>query len=311
MPNKIIKIRSINADICLVPRAQLRRTTDGRTFSLPVHLKAMLAKLPTAPSVFSWSKNNTVQYPILGNNRYGDCFYTACCHAAQTWTANAGTECSFDAASVIARYLKIAGGDNGLDDMTMMPEWRSGIIGPNGPHKILDEMTVNPRDDASTALAMWAFAGLVYTAALSDSWVANPGPGDVWDASTPNPDNGHATTLTGKTARGMYELQTWGFSPSIYLTPNGLKSSDPELIVAFSLEMFNSQGISPAGMTYEQAAALWVACGGKALPPSPFPPAPAPGPVVPPAPIPVPATQATLALAQSLPPGVYILTKRP
>jgi hypothetical protein len=288
---KHVHVPHLGHDVCLVPREQLRFRSHGRTFAIPHHLKGLLGAMPTPPAVFSYSKG--LQYPILGNDTRGDCFYTACAHAAQTWTGSAGAEVTFNPAAVVARYLQIAGGDNGLNDALMMPEWRGGIVGPRGPHKILDEMTVNPQDDASTALAMWAFCGLLYTASLLDAWYANPKPGDVWDAvGTPDPNAGHAIHLTGKEAAGTYELQTWGFSPCIHLTPAGLKVSDPELIVAFSLEMFNAAGIAPCGLSYDALAALWVQCGGHALPPSPFPPAPTPTPTPTPTPPPIPVPPA-------------------
>ncbi len=309
MGNRTVYVDHLKSTICLVPREQLRHKCHGRTFRVPVHLKGMLRSLPTPPAVFSWSKNNTVKYPILGNDNYGDCYYAAVCHASQTYTANASTEDSFDVNAVVARYKVLSGGDNGLDDATIMPEWKAGIVGPKGPHKILDEMTVDPRDDASTLLAMWGFGGLIYTASLLDAWFANPKPGDTWDAvGQPDPSAGHAIYLTGKSAKGTYDLQTWGFNPPINLTPNGLKASDPELIVAFSLEQFNSKGVCAfTGMTYDQKAALWTQVGGMTLPPSPFPvvppPTPVPPPVPPPTPVPVPPVGTNIVLQ----PGTYTL----
>ncbi len=288
MANKLVHIPHLGHSICLVPREQLRRRTNGKTFSMPWHLRGIVTQLPTPPVPFSWSKGNILSYPIFGNDRYGICYMAACGHGSQTFTGNAGMECTFDVNAMIARYLKLSGGDNGLGDMQMMPEWKSGIIGPNGPRKILAEMTVNPADDASTALAMWVFCGLIFTAALPDTWVANPMPGNTWDAGRPDENNGHAMFLTGKQANGTYELQTWGFNPPINLTPAGLKSADPELIVAFSLDMFNAAGVAPCGLTYAQCATIWQQCGGGSLPPSPFPapPGPVPPAPVPPAPVP-------------------------
>jgi hypothetical protein len=308
-PFKQVYVEAAKSMVCLVPRDQLRHRSHGRTFRVPVHLKGLLSSLPTPPAVFSWSKNNTVKYPILGNDNYGDCYYAAVAHASQTWTANSGTECSFDVNALIARYKVLSGGDNGLNDAKIMPEWRSGIVGPKGPRRILDEMTVDPRDDASTSLAMWSGGGLIYTAALFDAWYANPKPGDVWDAvpGMPNPAAGHAMYLTGKSADGTYSLQTWGFNPPINLTPNGLKTSDPELIVAISLDQFDSNGICAfTGMTYDQKAAFWKQCGGGTLPPSPFPVTPPVPPPVPPPPPPAPP--GTIQLA----PGTYtIIVKGP
>ena len=285
MAHKLVHIPHLGHSVCLVPREQLRFTLHGRRFSPPDHLRGIqTAALP--PAIFNWSKGNLLQYPMLGNDTKGDCWYAAMCHAVQTWTGNAGVEAVFSAAQVLARYAVLSRGDNGLSDAQIIPEWKAGIVGPNGPYKILDEMTVNPTDSVAVAMAMFYFCGLCYTAALLDQWVANPRPGDTWDAvGRADPNNGHAMFLTGHNASGGYDDETWAFDPPINLTPAGMLASDPELIVAFSLSMFNSAGLTPAGQTYDQAAALWVQCGGQQLPPSPFGP---PAPPVPVPPVPVP-----------------------
>ncbi len=278
--------------VVLVDRDQMRRASQGRTLKIPSHLKAIINAIPTPPATFDWGRNESIKYPISGNDRYGNCYYVACANGSRTYTGNVGPEVQFDINTLIARYLKISGGDNGLGDDTMIPEWKGGIIGPLGPRKVLSTMTVKPDDDASTALALWAFCGLIYTFAVPDVWINNANPGAIWDTATPNPRYGHAVYLTGRNARGYYDLRTWGISPPIQLTPAGLKHADPELIVAFSRDMFNAQGIAPNGMTYDALATLWVQCGGRPQPPwdgppVPVPPDPGPGPV-PPAPGPSP-----------------------
>ena len=265
--------------VYLRPRKEMRRLPTAKRFVNPRMYHGPTAKRVVVPASFSWSGNGNLKFPVLGNDQVGDCYYAAACHGSQTWTGNAGTECVFDESAVIARYLAISGGDNGLSDSDIFPEWKGGIVGPNGPHKILDDMTVLPGDDNATALAMYAFCGLIFTASLLGSWLNNASPGAIWDANgRPDPSAGHAMFLTGKEPNGNYELQTWGFSPCVNLTPAGLKAADPELVACFSLDMFNAAGLSPAGQTYEEAAALWNACGGNVLPPSPFPPTPIPPP---------------------------------
>ncbi len=293
MAHKRVYIPSLHHHIVLVPREQLRRRKDVKQFRIP-----RVEGAPTPPAGFSFAtgKFGKIQYPILGNDEDGDCWYVAALHQVQTWTGNVGQQAVFDAAAVVARYLKLSGGDNGLSDSQMIPEWKSGILGPNGPHKILDDLLVNPNDDAAALLAMYRFCGLSYTAALPDAWVANPKPGDIWGPGTPNQGNGHAMHLSGK-VNGNYEDQTWAFDPPIQVTPAGLKGSDPELVVSFSLEMYNSAGISPAGFSYDDDALLWRQCGGIQLPPNPFvvtpptpvPPTPTPGPG--PSPLPGPTVQ--------------------
>ncbi len=280
----------------LVPRDLMRRKSSGKTLRVPFHLRSVAAQIPTPPASFDGSKGRSIKYPILGNDRYGDCYYADACHCVQTWTGNVGSQALFDANVVTKRYLAISGGDNGLGDDQIFPEWKRGIIGPNGPYTILDDMTVDPRDDAAIRLGIWLFCGASYTAALPDKWINSAAPGAVWDAGTPNQSNGHAMHLSGYSPDYYFD-ETWAIDPPIRLTPRGLKSSDPEVTVQFSLHMFRADGTAPHnGMNYDQLAALWHQLGGATLPPSPF----GPTPPVPIPPTPVPPTPT--------PPGRYLYT---
>lgn len=302
--NRIVNIPAIKQNVVLVPREQLRRRPGARKMKSLAELLSDKAALPTPPATFDWGQAGKTTFPILGNDRYGDCYYVAVAHAVQTWTAIKGVEWQPDLQALINRYLKISGGDNGLSDQDIMPEWIGGIIGPNGPHKILDEMTVSTRDDAAIGIAMWAFGGLVYTCALLNTWLRNPQPGQTWtNDGRPDQGAGHAMFLSGINAQGNYDCQTWGFAPPIRLTPAGMRASDPELIVAFSIEHFDAQGVCKfTGLSYDAKAALWQQLGGDVLPPSPFGPTP-PAPPIPPAP---PVTQG-IEVFQSISPGSYTL----
>ncbi len=287
----------------LVPRAQLRRTTSGRTLRLPSHLRALMASVPTPPLSWDGSKSRTIKYPILGNDQYGDCYLADALHCVQTWTGGVGAEATFDPAAVIKLYLQLSGGDNGLSDSDIFPAWKAGLFG----HKILDEMTVDPRDDAAIRLGMWSFGGASWTCALPDAWIDAAEPGAVWDTGRPNQTNGHAMHLSGYDPL-YYQDETWGFDPAICLTPSGLKSADPEVTVQFSLDQFNASGVAPNGMNYTAAAALWKTLGGGNLPPSPFVP---PAPPSPPTPPPTPASLFSLNFAHALAAGSSVQFRAP
>jgi hypothetical protein len=254
-----------------VDREQLRFKGRVRSFKAPFNLN--LLSTPTPPDSFDWSKGETITFPIYGNDKYGDCYAAAVAHGSNCYTGNSGTECVFDVSALTARYLQLSGGDNGLDDSIIMPEWKSGIIGPNGPRKILDEMVVDVHNIPAATLSCWAFGGLIWTCSLLNSWVNLNTPGAVWDddGSGANPGYGHAMFLTGKHANGNWDTRTWGISPPIQVTPKGIAGADSEFIVAFSLDQFKEDGTSAfTGLSYEQMAQLWYQCGGKELPPSPF-----------------------------------------
>jgi hypothetical protein len=240
---------------------------------------------------FSGSKNRTIKYPMLGNDSKGDCYLVDALHQIQTWTGNVGTESSFTAADAITRYLALSGGDNGLDDSQIFPAWKSGLLPVNGPHRILDEISVDPHDDAAIRLGMWLTGGCSYTAALLQGWPNAAAPGALWDVGmgSANPSFGHAMHLSGYDFTQSilyYEDETWAMDPAIRLTPAGLKASDPEITLQFSYDMFNAAGYAPHNnMHYTQLAPLWSQLGGITLPASPFPaPAPTPSPIPPPTP---------------------------
>jgi hypothetical protein len=291
-----------NQKVCLVDRESLRVKGPCRTFRVPYHLKGVMATIPTPPAAFSWSNNGQIKFPILGNDREGDCFYADVLHIVQMHLGMNGREIIFNVNDVLSRYEQLSGGDNGLNDQDIFPEWLSGVVGPRGPHKILDWMTVDPSDDAATLLAMWAFCGVSYTCSLLDTWLANTSPGTIWDAGgRPDPTAGHAVALTGSNGKKQYELQTWAIDPCIRLTPAGLKSADPELQVVFSVEMFDAYGKAPCGLSYDALATLWVQLGGKTLPPSPFVPPP------PPPPPPGPVTGGDIILTNDMSAGAYTI----
>jgi hypothetical protein len=275
---KTLAVPRLGRSFGLVPRDQLRFRSHGRRFA---------ASAWAAPAAFDWSRGESLKFPIDGNDQFGDCYYAAVAHASQTYTGNSGTECSFDVGQLTRRYLQISGGDNGLDDGTIIPEWKAGIVGPNGPRKILDELTVDPRDVAACIESAWAGGGLVWTCSLLNTWQGAVSPGVLWDANgRPDPMAGHAMFLTGRRADGTWDVRTWGISPPVRVTHAGILAADSELIVAFSADQFDpaTGRCAFSGMTWEEKRAWWKARGGKDVGPSPFaPPAPAP---VPPSPAP-------------------------
>lgn len=276
-------------NVVFVPRDQLRITAPHARFTRPAigTLKGLRAPLP---KVIDWSDGRRIKFPTLGNDRYGDCFYAECLHAVQCWLGLNGPGVVFDPEAVIRRYLQLSGGDNGLSDSQMMPEFMAGVIGPNGPHKLLGYMTVDPSDEEAVREALYVGCGVGYTCAMLTSWLANMRPGAVWDAKGRQDQNsGHAMLFSGIGEDGRYRSETWGFDPPVSITRQGMLAADPEVILHASHEQFNAKGYNPAGMHYTAFREWWQARGGKPLPPSSFPdPQPEPGPGPEPGPIPVP-----------------------
>jgi hypothetical protein len=286
----VVKVEGVQpGEITLVDRDQLRVGSGTKRFSLDKKMRVALESAFTAPETFDWTKGNTIKFPMLGNDQYGDCYLVALCKLYIAMNANATGKdvlADFPVDKVVKRYLQLSGGDNGLSDSEIFPEAKNGTLGPNGPHKILDYAVVSSTDMVALSLTQFAFGPTLYTFAVPKSVMQNIKPGVLWDTQTGNVIGGHAVLLTGRKKNGNFSLQTWGLNPPVEVTPRFLANNDPECIATFSLEWFNEKGYAPNGFHYETLAPLWTSLTGGRLPASPFPPPVGPTPPVPPAPTP-------------------------
>jgi len=246
-------------------RHAMKRGHPKRRFKLPPGWPT-----PTLPIDYA----KALAFPMYGNDRLGDCMYAAACHADNTFTGNVGTESTFDEAALEGDYERLSGGDNGLDEGTLIDGWKAGLAGVTAA-SILDALDIDTTDPATMRAAIDLFGGVLFMLDVPDRW-CDTADGDAWDApAVADQNNGHGTWINGVTAAGDYHLLTWGGYRR--LTPAGLAACDPSGFVVFSLRWFDARGYAPNGLHYTRLAGLWTAAGGKPLPASPFP-APAPGP---------------------------------
>lgn len=307
MPSRI-HIFPSGRRIALVKRQQLRVSAAVRR-SLDV--KTLIGPPPPPKNPSSWDNSNgeKLDYQCYCNgppwpNPVGDCYYEAIIHGSSNFTGNStpGQEFEAVAEQVYNRYTTLSGGDNGLDDQQAMPEWLGGVVGPNGPRKILDYMVVTAAPgSADWQEFMWLSGGLIWTCSLLQAWLNIDSPGGVWDAGSPaDPDAGHAMFLTGrKSLTGPTDTRTWGITPPIQVTDAGFAAAQSEFIAVFSVDQFNpTTGLCAfSGMSWEDKRQWWISVGGKdvgaspfgpPVPPTPIPPNPTPPTPVPPNPTPGP-----------------------
>ncbi len=242
----------------------------------------LTSSFPPVVLPIDWTKGNSLNFPIDGNDQYGDCLYAAPCHMDNTWTGNVGIESTFNESTIISDYLKLSGGDHGLNEQLIIPEWKKGLAS-NPTATILDAMDVDPTNQQLCHSAIYLFGGIIFMLDVPTAWINNFNTGYIWDVPTQaNRNNGHATLWNGVESNGNYKVQTWGTYG--YITPAGVEVCNPTGFIVFSMRWFNAQGIAPNGMHYSQLSELWTEAGGIGLPPSPFPPTPIPVPPVPPVP---------------------------
>lgn len=225
-----------------------------------IHMPPGLPSPPKLP--IDWAK--TFSFPIDGNDIYGDCMMAAAEHGDNTFTANNGAESSFNQSLTVTDYLKLSGGNNGLNDGQIISYWENGLPGIPGA-KIMDSLDIDTTDAQLVQTAIWLFGGVLFTLDVPETWYQNFTTGGVWDApATADSNNGHGVWWNGVNTQGYYHLETWGTYG--WITPAGVPDCDPGGFAVFSQRWFNSGGQAPNGYSYNQLAALWAQMGGKTLP---------------------------------------------
>ena len=247
-----------------------------------------------------WAKQ--LQFPMYGNDRLGDCMWAAAGHGQGTFTGNVGTEIIFDETALEDQYMQLSGGDNGLDEGTLIQGWTAGMNGaPAGSAKqcIVDALDIDPTNATMCQTAIQYFGGILFMLDVPDAWINNftGNGGDVWDApARADANNGHGVWWNGVDTNGRYKLQTWG--SWVWITPAGVAACDPSAIVVFSPNWFDPKtGYAPNGLHITQLAAIWQQAGGTAIPQSVIAAFPPPNPSPSPTPTPTPpVTGVTITL---------------
>jgi hypothetical protein len=200
-----------------MPRYKLgkqRPKIDSRTLQFGAYLTKELA--PPPPSV-DYTKP-VKEWPMMGNDQYGDCTCAAAGHMIEEWTANTGTVEILSDPQILKAYNHFAKGnpDAGANMLDVLKYWRKTGIGTD---KINAFAQLEPRNDvqlrdavnlfgtAYIGLALPDFAVPPHTDFLTIPWVV-PGTGPVGNAA-PNPNNGHCVPAVAYDQRFIYVV-TWG-----------------------------------------------------------------------------------------------------
>jgi hypothetical protein len=247
--------------------------------------------------------------PMYGNDKYGNCGEAMAAHVAGILSYGQGkrqeiTWPDSDSSSnpLIAQYLQVSGGDNGMDeDMEVGPSgvWSLGV-GGNKLCVALDHLDIDPGDTALCNYCIDQFYTTNLAWSVPDAFINGFSPGSQWlQPMTPNPNNGHYTPLTNIDTSNNNLIITWGASCTV--SQSFLASVQPSLFVIFSLLQFDpATGYDSHGRHITTQIAAWNAIGGNVSPSvaNAFPPAsgPTPTPVPTPVPVPTPAPAQTFSI---------------
>jgi hypothetical protein len=191
-----------------------RPQIDSRTLQFGAYLERGLAP---PPATVDYSKK-VAKWPMMGNDKYGDCTCAAAGHMIEEWTANTGEANILPDDTILKVYKHFAGNnpDAGANMLEVLKYWRKTGVGGD---KIKAFTQLEPKNDIQLRDAVSIFGSAYIGVALPDfavppntdfltiPWVV-PGKGPIGNAA-PNSNNGHCIPAVGYDERSIYVV-TWG-----------------------------------------------------------------------------------------------------
>jgi hypothetical protein len=182
---------------------------DARTLSLMNYLRP--GKLPAAPtSMDFWSRVSG--WPMMENDKLGDCTVAAAGHMIQQWTRYSDAPCTPTDADVVAAYSAVSGydpatgeNDHGAAMLDVLNYWHKQGI---GQHRILGYTGLSTNADAVRE-AIYLFGNVYAGFDLPRSAQQQL----VWDVVAADGEagswGGHSVLIVGYDADGLVAV-TWG-----------------------------------------------------------------------------------------------------
>ena len=191
---------------------------DERTLRFATYAKA----LPPPPDQCDWS-TKTPQWPMMLNDKLGDCTIAAAGHMIEAWTANttgAAGQVVADSA-ILAAYEAVSGykpgkpsSDKGAIELDVLKYWRKTGI---GGHKISAFAAVAPKTHVHVQQATYLFGGVYLGIALPIAAQSLLDAGRPWDLPNRRPGadwlagswGGHAVPVVAYDQNWL-TIITWG-----------------------------------------------------------------------------------------------------
>lgn len=163
-------------------------------------------KLPSPPAEVAAPQ---AEYPMDGNDRYGDCTMAGVAHLIAAWNAKLQQHDHVpDAEEIVAEYLELGHDkDEGLVETKVLSTWhRKGLFG----EKIAGFAPVNPKDILAIHQAIAFYGGCYLGIACPQSAQEQFGDDEPWTYVESSPiEGGHCIVAVGYNERGI-ECATWG-----------------------------------------------------------------------------------------------------
>jgi hypothetical protein len=201
-------------------------------------------------------------WPMLGNDRYGDCVWAGAAHETMLLNKEAGATVTFTDAAVLADYAAATGfnpQDPATDagtDMQAAAAYRqkTGIVDAVGKrHTIAAYLALAPGNVADLYYASYLFGAVGIGLQLPSSALDQAGRGETWDVVAESSiDGGHYVPLIGRRSDGMLVAVSWGAAQP--MTEAFLKQYCDEAVAYVSTECLVNQK-SPEGFDYAQLTA--------------------------------------------------------
>lgn len=190
---------------------------DPRTLKLANYLQTDIAlDLVKAPDSYHW-ESKIPSWPMMLNDRLGDCTIAGVGHLIQEWTTYTGTPVILSDDEIVQDYSLVSGydphthqNDNGAAELDVLKIWKnSGFQG----HKIEGFASIDLNNQDLIKDSIYLFGGIYIGIALPKS-AQNQA---IWDTSTgwfagnttPGSWGGHAVIVVGFDSNYLYVI-TWG-----------------------------------------------------------------------------------------------------
>jgi hypothetical protein len=187
---------------------------DPRTLQLANYLK--LEALPAIPAAVDWSKK-VATWPMMANDKIGDCTCAAAGHFIEEWTTIAGHVFIPPDSAIVGAYAAITGydpetgkNDNGAQEIDVLNYWRQTGI---ASHQIAAFAALEPGNhehvNASTYLFGGCYIGLALPVSAQKQTVWSVPPGGPQGPGAPGSWGGHAVPVVAFDRIGL-TVVTWG-----------------------------------------------------------------------------------------------------